>query len=84
MSKSNLEIDYIAIQVIYFLEMFEYSPNSGAGSKVLIKMLDGSEITVESAYRKIKKNVNYVDDELLEKINSHPCIFKNLKKSNKD
>lgn len=84
MSKSYLEIDYIAIQVICFLEKFEYSPNSGAGSKALIKMFDGSEVTVLSAYRKIKKNVNYVDDRLLEKINSHSCIFKKLKKSTED
>lgn len=77
---SNLEANYIAIQIIQFLDMYEYSPNSYVSQNVLVKMLDGKEVSVASLYRRLKNNINCVDDELIEKINSHGCIFKKLSK----
>lgn len=44
-------------------------------------MLDGKEVSVASLYRRLKNNINYVDDKLIEKINSHGCIFKKLSKN---
>ena len=78
---SNLEANYTAIQIIYFLDKYEYSPNSYFSHSVLVKMLDGKEVSVASLYRRLKNNINYVDDKLIEKINSHGCIFKKLSKN---
>lgn len=78
---SNLEANYIAIQIIYFLDKYEYSPNSYFSHSVLVKMLDGKEVSVASLYRRLKNNINYVDDKLIEKINSYGCIFKKLSKN---
>lgn len=78
--KNFLEPDYLATQILFFLDIYQYSPNGYYAQKVLIRMLDGKEISLASAYRKLKDNINYVDDELLNKINSHACIMKKLKK----
>lgn len=84
MKQSNLEMNYIAIQILYFLNNYEYSPNSIIGHHVLVKMINGEEITLTSAYRRLKKNISYVDEDLIDKINSHPCIFTKLSKDNHD
>lgn len=81
MKPSNLEMDYIAIQIISFLNDYGHSPNGTFAQKVLVRMIGGEEIILTSAYRRLKKNINYVDDALIEKINSYPCIVKKLEKS---
>ena len=84
MENSYLKANYIAIQILYFLEKYGYSPNSAIKRGILIGTINGNEVTLASAYRTLKKNVNYVDDDLLEKINSYPCIFKKLEKNSTD
>lgn len=80
MGLSCIEADYIAIQILFFLKEYGYSPNNILARKFLVKMLNGNEVTVPSAYRTLKNNINYVDDEIIDKINSFPCIIKKLKK----
>jgi hypothetical protein len=80
MGLSCIEADYIAIQILFFLKEYGYSPNNILARKFLVKMLDGNEVTMSSAYRTLKNNINYVDDEIIDKINSFPCIIKKLKK----
>ena len=80
MGLSCIEADYIAIQILFFLKEYGYSPNNILARKFLVKMLDGNEVTMPSAYRTLKNNINYVDDEIIDKINSFPCIIKKLKK----
>lgn len=78
--KDSFEINYLASQIIYFLDNYHFSPNCYFAQKILVKKPNGKQISLASAYRKLKNDVNYVDDELLDKINSHDCIIKKLKK----
>lgn len=80
MGLSCVEADYIAIQILFFLKEYGYSPNNILARKFLVKMLSGNEVTMPSAYRTLKNNINYVDDELINKINAFPCVIKKLKK----
>ena len=78
--KIKKEIDFLALQVLYIVELTGYSPFNLKTDYFLVRTLDGRDITVKTAYLRVRKNVNYLDSELLEKINKQPCIFKPLKK----
>lgn len=77
--QSRLEINCIAIQFLPFLDDYEYSPNSLIGQNTLVTI-----ISLASAYRRIENNIDYVDEDLVDRINPHPCIVKKINKGNQD
>lgn len=80
--KKKYEIDFFALQILVYMEQFGYSPSCIFAQKLLIKNAYGKDVSLRGAYRRVKNQVDYLDDELLEKINSYPCIKSKLKKSN--
>ena len=83
MTKEELkkrETDFLALQVLYAMETTGYSPFNLRMGCLLVSTSDGREITIKTAYARVRKNVNYLDDDLLEKINKQPCVVNALKK----
>lgn len=83
MTKEELkkrEIDFLALQVLLCMEASGISPENHNSCLHILKKCDGTEITLKSAYYNVKRNINYLDDELLKKLNSFPCIKVKLKK----
>lgn len=74
------EIDFLALQVLYIMETTGYSPFNLRTDCYLVRTPIGKEITVKTAYIKVRNNVNFLDSELLEKINKQPCVVNALKK----
>lgn len=74
------ETNFLALQVLYIMEKTGYSPYCVKKGCRLVSTIDGREITTKTAYEKVRRNVNYLDDELLEKINKQPCVVNVLKK----
>lgn len=74
------EMNYLALQVLYYVKLSGYSPNDYLASDLYIYDIYQEEVKLNTAYLRVKRNVNYVDDEIIEKINEQPCIHRKLKK----
>ena len=74
------KIDFLALQVLYDMEKTRCSPCNVRMGCRLVRTLDGNDITVKTAYLRVRQNVNYVDSEIVAKINNQSCVVKPLKK----
>lgn len=76
----SAEINFLTFQILLHIKMTGYSPNNVLAAYLLVDDMNGKKISLRSAFSKIRRNVNYLDDELIEKINSYQCIRTKLKK----
>lgn len=74
------KINFLALQVLYYIKLSGYSPNDYLASEFYVNDIYGDEVKLSTAYLRVKRNINYVDDEIVEKINEQPCIHTKLKK----
>ena len=72
--------NFLALILAYLIKEIGYSPNTQIFDGHYIENIKGKPIKVSSAYSYVKRNIKYVDDAIIDKINSNECIKTKLKK----
>ena len=72
--------NYLGLTVAYIIKKIGHSPNCCIFDKFYIENIYGESLKVSSAFRYVKRNINYVDDDIIKSINSNNCIRTKLKK----
>lgn len=74
------KVNYLALEIKLYIEENDLSPSSIYCKKCYIRSFDGKVMTMRCAYDFVRENVNYIDDDLLEKLNNCRRIKKKLVK----
>lgn len=72
--------NYLALEIGMFIEENDISPSSIYSKKNYIRSFDGKVMTMRCAYDFVREYVNYIDDDLIDKLNDCRRIKKKLVK----
>lgn len=72
--------NYLALEIGMFIEENDISPSSIYSKKNYIRSFDGKVMTMRCAYDFVREYVNYIDDDLIDRLNDCRRIKKKLVK----
>lgn len=72
--------NYLALEITMFIEENDISPSSIYSKKCYIRSFDDKVMTMKCAYDFVREYVNYIDDDLINRLNNCRRIKKKLVK----